>query len=132
MGFPGLDVIFRYAAPTVDPLIERSGFAAGKIGDDEPGVAALLARFDTGEDALDPAPTLGTVKELREAPHLAFGGSRGKARLGARLQASDMPAQGGGRGHAEDEVNAVGSAPIVTGRVRPPFRRASAEVNSRR
>ncbi len=96
VGFPGLDVVFRRAAPTVDPLIERSSFAAGKIGDDEPGVAALLARFHTSDDTLDPAPTLGAVEELREAPHLAFGGSRGKACLGVRLQASDVPAQGGG------------------------------------
>ena len=37
---------------------------------------------------------------------------RFEARLGVRLQARDVPAQGRGRRQAEDEVDAVGAAPV--------------------
>ena len=45
MTLPGLDMIFGNAAPAIDMLVQRFRSAAGKVGDDEPGIGPLLADF---------------------------------------------------------------------------------------
>jgi hypothetical protein len=57
MSFPGFDVIFCAAAPAINVLVDRLRPAACEIGDDEPGVGSLFARFDARNDAFDAAPT---------------------------------------------------------------------------
>ena len=64
MGFPGLDVVFRPAAPAVDVLVQRAAVAVAEVGDDEAGVGAVAAGLDAGDDAADPAPGLGGVEEI--------------------------------------------------------------------
>lgn len=71
MGLPRLDVVLGRAAPAVEIRVERLGFPACKIGDDEAGVGSLVADFDAGDDALDAAPAGGPVNELREPADLA-------------------------------------------------------------
>ena len=57
MGLPGFDVIFRAAAPAVNVLVDRLRSAACEIGDDEPGVGSLFARFDARNNTFDATPT---------------------------------------------------------------------------
>jgi hypothetical protein len=113
VGFPRLDVIFGLAAPAVDIRIEHADIALREIGDDEPCVGSFRANLDTGDDALDAAPTLGSVVKFLEAAHLAILLRRGfVARLRASLEALDMPTQCCGRRDAQDVVDSVIPTPI--------------------
>ena len=98
---PCLDVVLGLAAGAVEPLIEVFGAAAFEIGDDEAGVGSSESRFDPRDEALDPAPALGGVVELRKAAHLTAPGRRPEARGGARLQRRDMAGERGVGGQAE-------------------------------
>jgi hypothetical protein len=71
VGLPRLDMIFRLSAHAIEPFVEFLGATALQIGDDEAGVGAVRAGFDARDDALDPAPALGGVIELREALYFA-------------------------------------------------------------
>src|SRR6266511_1359314 len=73
MSFPGLDVVFRLAAPAVELLVQRSATAMAEVGDDEAGIGAVGTGLDAGDDAADPAPAAGGVMELLEAADLARG-----------------------------------------------------------
>src|SRR5512139_432415 len=84
MGFPGLDVVFRLAAPAVEILVQRPAVAVAAVGDDEAGVGAVAAGFDAGDDAADPAPGPGGVMEFLEAAPLAFAASKRAAVLSFR------------------------------------------------
>ena len=108
VGLPGLDMIFRVAAPTVGPLIKLFGWAAGQAGDNEPCVHALRPGLDPGDDALGAGPTGGGIVEFLIAPHLVRSVGPG---LGAGLQGFDMAAQRLGLGQADDEVDTVSPAP---------------------
>src|SRR5215212_3252168 len=77
--FPRLDVVFRPAARAVEPLVEMLGAAPFEIGHDKAGVGALGSCLDPRDDALDPAPAVGGIVELREAPYLAALGRRQEA-----------------------------------------------------
>ena len=72
MRLPGLDVVFRLAAPAVDILVKYAGIADLEVGDDEAGVGPFRAGLDTGDDPLDAAPAGGPIEELLEAACLAF------------------------------------------------------------
>src|SRR6266498_1542000 len=41
MSFPGLDVVFRLAAPAIELLVQRSATAMAEVGDDEAGIGAV-------------------------------------------------------------------------------------------
>src|SRR5512144_1732874 len=102
MSFPGLDVVFRLAAPAVELLVQRSATAMAEVGDDEAGIGAVGTGLDAGDDAADPAPATGGVMELLEAADLA-GGRRGlETAGGAFLEAADVALQGAGRREDED------------------------------
>src|SRR5512132_3002968 len=96
MSFPGLDVVFRLAAPAVELLVQRSATAMAEVDD----------------EAADPAPAAGGVMELLEAADLARGRRGLETAGGAFLEAADMALQGAGRGEAEDVVEAVRLAPV--------------------
>ena len=49
-------MVFGLAAPAIDILVEPASVAFAQIGDDEAGVRSFRARFDPGDDPLDPAP----------------------------------------------------------------------------
>src|SRR6266511_4172875 len=100
MSFPGLDVVFRLAAPAVELLVQRSATAMAEVGDDEAGIGAVGTGLDAGDDAADPAPAAGGVMEGLETAGGAF------------LEAADVALQGAGRGEAEDVVEAVRLAPV--------------------
>src|SRR5512132_902731 len=100
VGFPGLDVVFRLAAPAVEVLVEGTAAAVAEVGDDEADIGALAAGLDAGDDAADSPPTAGGVMELLEATHLAHAPIGCEAGGGARLQAADMALQRAGRGEA--------------------------------
>ena len=72
MRLPGLDVVFRLAAPAVDILVKYAGIADLEVGDDEACVGPFRAGLHTGDDPLDAAPAGGPVEELLEAARLAF------------------------------------------------------------
>src|SRR5512132_320476 len=112
MSFPGLDVVFRLAAPAVELLVQRLATAMAEVGDDEAGIGALAAGLDAGDDAADPAPAAGGVMELLEAADLAAARIGLEAGGGARLEAGDMTLQGARRAQAEDIVEAVRLAPV--------------------
>ena len=59
-------MVFGLAAPAIDILVEPASVAVAQIGDDEAGVRFFRARFDAGDDPLDPAPALRAVEELHE------------------------------------------------------------------
>ena len=99
MGFPGFDVIFRAAAPAVNVLVDRLS-AAYKIGDDEPGVGSLFARFDARNNTFDATPTRGAVVKLLEPAHFGLLRPGLETAFGARLECFDMTAQGRGRRNA--------------------------------
>src|SRR3984893_10711004 len=67
MRLPGLDVVFRLAAPAVDILVKYTGVADLQVGDDEACVGPFRAGLHTGDDPLDAAPAGGPVEELLEA-----------------------------------------------------------------
>src|SRR5512132_3892657 len=112
VGFPGLDVVLSLSAPAVEVLVERTSAAVAEVGDDEAGIGALTAGLDAGDDAADPAPAAGGVKELLEAADLAIARRGLEAGRGARLEVGDMPAERAGRDEAEDVVEALRLAPV--------------------
>jgi hypothetical protein len=112
VGFPGLDVVFRAAAPAIEVLVEGTSAAVAEVGDDEAGIGALAAGLDAGDDPADPAPATGGVKELLETAHLAAARVGLEAGRGAHLQAADVALQGAGWAHAEHGVDAVRLAPV--------------------
>ena len=105
-GIPQPDSAYAGYAP------EDAGVARLQTGDDEARVGSLHADFDAGDDPLDAVPTRGTVEKLLEAAEFAVLWSRLEARLRARFQGFDMTAQGRGRCNAENEVDAIFSAPV--------------------
>src|SRR3954470_6874184 len=109
---PRLDVVLRLTAPAIHVLIEHARASGRQARDDEAGVCPLGPSLNPGDDVLDPAPARGAVVELRVTAHLACLRGGGVARHRARLQRLDMPAQGRGRGDAEDEVDPVGATPV--------------------
>src|SRR6478672_9651622 len=66
MGLPGLDMVFDLAAPAIEILVEPASVAFAQIGDDEAGVRSFRARFDAGDDPLDPAPALRAIEKFLE------------------------------------------------------------------
>ena len=54
-------MVFGLAAPAINILVEPASVAFAQIGDDEAGVRSFRARFDPGDDPLDPAPALRAV-----------------------------------------------------------------------
>src|SRR4051794_1666401 len=86
MRLPGLDMVFRLAAPAVDILVEYTGVANLQVGDNKARVGPFRAGLDTGDDPFDTAPTCGPVEELLEAARLAFLGRGLEARLCAGLE----------------------------------------------
>src|SRR3981081_3059789 len=58
MRLPGLDMVFRLAAPAVDILVKYTGVADLQVGDDEACVGPFRAGLHTGDDPLDAAPAL--------------------------------------------------------------------------
>jgi hypothetical protein len=86
MRLPGLDMVFRLAAPAVDILVKYTGVADLQVGDDEACVGPFRAGLHTGDDPLDAAPAGGPVEELLEAARLAFPRRGLEARLRAGLE----------------------------------------------
>src|SRR3977135_3814640 len=72
MRLPGLDVVFRLAAPAVDILVKYTDVADLQAGDEEACVGPFHAGLHAGDDPLDAAPAGGPVEELLEAAHLAL------------------------------------------------------------
>src|SRR5438270_11993704 len=93
MVLPCLDVVLGLTARAVEPLVKVLGTAAFEAGDDEPGIGSLEPGLNAGDDPLHPAPALGGIVELPEAPRLAALGRRPEARGGALLQRCDMTAE---------------------------------------
>src|SRR3984893_17125854 len=112
MRLPGLDVVFRLAAPAVDILVKYTGVADLQVGDDEACVGPFRAGLHTGDDPLDAAPAGGPVEELLEAARLAFLRRGLEARLRAGLEIPDMPTQCGGRRDAQDVIEIVCPTPV--------------------
>src|SRR6201997_5300678 len=112
MGLPGLDMVFGLAAPAIDILVEPASVAFAQIGDDEAGVRSFRARFDAGDDPLDPAPALRAVEDLLETTKLAVSGRGFEARLYAGFETFDMPAQRRSRRDAEDVIEAARPTPV--------------------
>lgn len=112
MGFPRLDVVFGLAPPTIDVFIEPAGRAFLEIGDDKTRVNALIADFDAGDNALDPAPAFGAIVEGLEAAYLTLGGLCGKTRLGAGFEIGDVAAQCRSRRNTQNEVVPASPAPV--------------------
>src|SRR5271157_1463432 len=112
MRLPGLDVVFRFAAPAVDILVKYTGVADLQVGDDEACVGPFRASLDAGDDPLDAAPTGGPVEELLEAAGLALLRRGLEACLRAGLEALDVPAQRRGRRDAQDIIETIGSTPV--------------------
>src|SRR5215469_16403623 len=112
MVLPRLDVVLGLTARAVEPLVKVLGAAALETGDDEPGIGSLNPGLDAGDDTLHPAPALGGIVELCEAPHLAALGRSAEARGGALLQRCDMTAECGIGGQAEDPIHPVLPAPV--------------------
>src|SRR5271169_2321293 len=112
MGLPGLDMVFGLAAPAIDILVEPASVAFAQIGDDEAGVRSFHARFDAGDDPLDPAPALRAVEERHETTKLAVSRRGLESRLRAGFETFDMAAQCRGWRDAEDVIEAIGATPI--------------------
>src|SRR3981081_4933998 len=97
MRLPGLDMVFRLAAPAVDILVKYTGVADLQVGDDEVCVGPFRAGLHTGDDPLDAAPAGGPVEELLEAARLAFLRRGLEARLRAGIEGLAVPEQRRGR-----------------------------------
>src|SRR3974390_2392435 len=69
---PGLDVVFRLAAPTVDILVKYTGVADLQVGDDEACVGPFRASPDAGADPLHAAPNGCPVEEPLESARLSL------------------------------------------------------------
>ena len=65
--FPCFDMVLGLPACAIEPLIEGLGATTLEVGDDEAGIASLGPHFDPRDDALDPAPALRSIVELRKA-----------------------------------------------------------------
>ena len=98
--------------PAIDILVEPASIAFAQIGDDEAGVLSFRARFDPGDDPLDPAPALRAVEELHETTKLAVSRRGLESRLRAGFETFDMAAQCRGWRDAEDVIEAIGATPI--------------------
>jgi hypothetical protein len=68
--------------------------------------------LDPGDDALDPAPALSGIVELREAAPLAVRRRRLEAFGGAPFQRRDMAGERGVGSQAEYPIHPVGAAPV--------------------
>src|SRR2546429_5962292 len=79
MCLPGLDVIFRLAAPAVDIFVEHARVADVKIGDDEACIGAFVSDLDTGDDLLDAAPTCSAKNSLKRRGLPSFGAASKRA-----------------------------------------------------
>src|SRR5271166_3162609 len=112
MGLPGLDMVFGLAAPAIDILVEPASVAFAQIGDDEAGVRSFRARFDAGDDPLDPAPALRAVEEFLETTKLAVSGRGFEPCLYAGFKTFDMPAQRRSRRDAEDVIETARPTPV--------------------
>src|ERR1019366_6971279 len=112
MRLPGFYVVFRLTAPAVDILVKDAGVARFQIGDDEACVGPFRADFDACDDPLDAAPARCPVEELLEAAELVLLRRGFEARLGAGLEAFDMPAQCRGRRDAQDVIETGGPTPV--------------------
>ena len=109
---PRLDVVLGLTAGAVEPLVEVLGAAAFQVGDDEAGVGSLGPGLDAGDDALDPAPALSGIVELREAAHLAAGRRPLEAFGRALLQDGDMARERRIGGQAKEPIDPVRPAPV--------------------
>src|SRR6476646_10995563 len=78
MGLPGLDMVFDLAAPAIEILVEPASVAFAQIGDDEAGVRSFRARFDAGDDPLDPAPACAPSKNSLKRRSLPSRGAASK------------------------------------------------------
>src|SRR5271165_627753 len=112
MRLPGFDMIFGLAAPAIDVFVEHASVAFVQIGDDEARVRSFRARFDAGDDPLDPAPALRAIEELLETTKLAVSGRGFETRLYAGFETFDMPAQRRSRRDAEDVIEAARPTPV--------------------
>src|SRR5271167_510987 len=112
MRLPGFDVVFGLAAPAIDVFVEHASVAFVQIGDDEARVRSFRARFDAGDDPLDPAPALRAVEELLETTKLAVSGRGFEPCLYAGFETFDMPAQRRSRRDAEDVIEAARPTPV--------------------
>jgi hypothetical protein len=70
------------------------------------------ARFDAGDDPLDPAPALRPVEELLETTKLAVSGRGFEPCLYAGFETFDMPAQRRCRRDAEDVIEVARPTPV--------------------
>lgn len=115
MRLPGLDVVLGRSAPAVEILVERLGFPACKIGDDEAGVSTLGADLDAGDDAFHAAPAGGPVNKLLEPADLVRFRRRLKTRQRAGFQIRDMLAQrrGGRRAFAAAQSSSCQAASLL-------------------
>jgi len=112
MRLPGFDVIFGLTAPAIDVFVEPARVSLPEIGDDEARIEPFRARFDTGDDPLDPAPALRAVEEFLETTELAVAGRGFEPRLCAGFETFDMPAQRRSRRDAEDVIEAARTTPV--------------------
>ena len=105
-------MVFGLAAPAIDILVEPASVAFAQIGDDEAGVRSFRARFDAGDDPLDPAPALRAIEKFLETTKLAVPRRGLESRLRAGFETFDMVAQCRGWRDAEDVVEAARATPI--------------------
>jgi transposase len=112
MVLPCLDVVLGLAAGAVELLIKVLGAPGFEVGDDEAGIGSLGPDLDAGDDALDPAPTPGSIVELRKATQLAAGRRCREALGRALFQCRDMAQEGRVGGQAENPIDPVRPAPL--------------------
>ena len=93
-------MVFGLAAPAIDILVEPASVAFAQIGDDEAGVRSFRARFDAGDDPLDPAPALRAIEKFLETTKLAVSRRGLETRLCAGFQTFDMATQCRGKRQA--------------------------------
>src|ERR1700675_813388 len=93
MGLPGLDMVFSLAAPAIEILVEPASVAFAQIGDDEAGVRSFRARFDAGDDPLDPAPALRAIEKFLETTKLTVPRRRLEMRLRSSIETFAWAAQ---------------------------------------
>ena len=105
-------MVFSLAAPAIEILVEPASVAFAQIGDDEAGVRSFRARFDAGDDPLDPAPALRAIEKFLETTKLTVPRRRLETRLRAGFETFDMAAQCRGWRDAEDVVEAARATPI--------------------
>jgi hypothetical protein len=79
---------------------------------DEAGIGSLGPGLDPGDDALDAAPALSGIVELREAALGAVRGRRPETIGDILLQCRDMTGECGVGSQAEDPIHPVGAAPV--------------------